>query len=74
MIKLEMAGFFALLVLGLGAGFGYYQAFMTLITRRARLHETKMVKGLPALGFGLLYLAGAITASGVAVLFYFSQN
>ncbi len=74
MIKLDLAGFFALLVLALVAGFGYYQGFIALVTRRARLTEDRQLIGLPALGLAFLYLAGAIAVSAVAVLFYFSKS
>jgi hypothetical protein len=74
MINVELGTFFALLILLIVAGFGYYRAFLTLITRRARLTETRNLSGLPALLLGVVYLAGAIAVSGVAVLFYFSIN
>ncbi len=74
MINVELGTFFALLILMIVAGFGYYRAFLTLITRRAQLTESRNLSGLAALAVGLVYLAGAIAVSGVAVLFYFSLN
>jgi hypothetical protein len=63
----------ALLILLLVAIFGYYRSFMTLLTRRAIWNENRNVQGIPALALGLLQLTGAIAASALAVLFYFSQ-
>ncbi len=74
MIKSDLGNFFALLVLALVAAFGYYQGFITLVTRKVQFSETRRAVGLPAIGLALLYLAGAVAASGVAVLFYFSLN
>jgi hypothetical protein len=74
MIKSDLGNFFALLVLILVAGFGYYQGFIALATRKVLFSETRRAVGLPAISLALLYLAGAVAASGVAVLFYFSLN
>ncbi len=62
-----------LLVLGLVAVFGYYQGFISLLTRRASLRETRLVQGKAAIALGLLQLLGAIAASAVAILYYFSS-
>ncbi len=74
MIKSDLGNFFTLLILALIAGFGYYFGFMALALRRVQLSETRRVAGLKAIGLGLVYLAGAIAASAVAILFYFSQS
>ncbi|NWJ45349.1 MAG: hypothetical protein HXX08_05660 [Chloroflexi bacterium] len=73
MIRIDLAGIFALIVLALVATFGYYRGFMALITRRALLTDTHILKGLPALALALVYFAGAIVVSGVAILFYLSN-
>ncbi|MEI7554051.1 hypothetical protein [Candidatus Chlorohelix sp.] len=73
MIRIDLAGIFALLTLGLVAAFGYYRGFMALITRRASLTDTHIVKGLSALALALVYLIGAIMVSGVVILFYLSN-
>jgi hypothetical protein len=73
MIRIDLAGIFALIVLALVAAFGYYRGFMALITRRTSLTDTHILKGLPALALALVYLAGAIVVSGVAILFYLSK-
>jgi hypothetical protein len=65
--------FFVVLALGLAAMFGYYQGFLALILRRVSLGEGRRAVGRSALIVGLIYLAGAIAASAVAILFYFSQ-
>jgi len=73
MIKIDLAGIFALIALTLVGAFGYYRGFMALITRRATLSDTHIVKGLPALALAVVYLIGAILVSGVAILFYLSN-
>jgi hypothetical protein len=74
MINSGLGAVLALLVLALIAIFGYYRGFMALLTRRATLSENRTVQGGAALAIGLLQLAGAIVASAIAFLFYFSQN
>ncbi len=73
MINSGLGTVLALLALGLVAGFGYYRFFITLLTRRASLSEGRVVRGGAAIAVGLVQLLGAIAASGVAILFYFSQ-
>ena len=74
MINSGLATFFVALVLGLVAVFGYYRGFMALVMRRVVLGSGRYVLGRSAILLGLIYLAGAIAASAVATLFYFSQN
>jgi hypothetical protein len=74
MINSGLATFFVVLVLGLVAVFGYYRGFMALVMRRVALGSGRYALGRSAILLGLIYLAGAIAASAVATLFYFSQN
>lgn len=73
MINFDFGTFAALLILGLLAIFGYYRGFLALITRQTWLSETRLVRGRTALALGLVQIAGAIAASAVAILFFFSQ-
>ena len=74
MIDSGLATVFVVLILGLTAVFGYYQGFMALILRNVSFGEGRKATGSSAILLGLLYLTGAIVASAVAILFYFSQN
>ena len=74
MLNSGLATFFVVLVLGLVAVFGYYQGFLALVLRRVSLGEGRSASGRSAILLGLIYLAGAIAASAVAVLFYFAQS
>jgi len=73
-INSGLATFFVILVLGLAAIFGYYQGFLALVLRRVSSGPQNMTTGWAAILLGLLYLSGAMVASAVAILFYFSQN
>ncbi len=73
MINSGLATIFVVLILGLIACFGYYQGFLALILRQVALGDGRKAAGRPAIMLGLVYLVGAIAASAVAVLFYFSQ-
>jgi hypothetical protein len=72
MIKSNLANTIVLILLGLTACLGYYQGFITLITRRHILNAEKTIKGVSALLIGLVMLGSAIVASGIAILYYFS--
>lgn len=72
MLNSNLATIFTLVILGLVAAFGYYQGVITLVMRRADLSQSRQTIGGRAVLLGLLYLLAAITASAVAVLFYFS--
>ncbi|HEX2915126.1 MAG TPA: hypothetical protein VH186_30315 [Chloroflexia bacterium] len=73
MINSGLGTFLALLLLILLAAFGYYHGFLALLTRKAILNEQRRVKGGTAIALGFLQLLGAVVASAVAILFYFSQ-
>ena len=72
MMNSGLAKVFVLLIMGLIAAFGYYQGFMALISRQ--LNTRRKLGSRKVILMSLLYLAGAISASAVAVLFYFSQS
>jgi hypothetical protein len=72
MIKSDIANLIVPVLLGLTACFGYYQGFLTLITRRYVLNAGKTLTGLPAVLVGFIMLVSAIIASGIAIIFYIS--
>jgi hypothetical protein len=73
MIKSNLVNIIVPILLGLTACLGYYQGFITLVTRRYILNAGKTIRGVPALLIGFVLIASAIAASGIAILFYFSN-
>lgn len=71
MINSGLGTFLVLLILLLVAVFGYYNGFMALL--KLGRGKATLVNQRSIIITGLLQLAGAIVASGVATLFYFSQ-
>lgn len=72
MINLGFGTFVALLILGLVAGFGYYQGFIAMLTRKATFSDQRTLTGWAAIALGFLQFAGASVATGLAFLLYFS--
>ena len=72
MINSGLGTFLAILILLLVAAFGYYNGFMALLKFAQRRGNTTAEYRAVILT-GLVQLAGAVAASGIATLFYFSQ-
>ena len=73
MINSGLGTFIAILILLLVAVFGYYNGFMALLKYSMRRGHTTFASQRSMIITGLIQLAGAVVASGVATLFYFSQ-
>lgn len=73
MINSGLGTFLAILILLLLAVFGYYNGFMGLLKFARRRENTALALLWPGLLTAFVQLAGAIVASGIAILFYFSQ-
>ncbi|MDB5082924.1 MAG: hypothetical protein JWP00_4848 [Chloroflexi bacterium] len=73
MIDSGLGTFLALLILLLVAAFGYYNGFLALLKYSMRRGNTAVVSHRSTIINGLVQLAGAVVASGIAILFYFSQ-
>ena len=73
MINSGLGSFLAILILLLLAIFGYYNGFMGLLKFARRRGGAALAALWPGLLTALVQLAGAAVASGIAILFYFSQ-
>ncbi len=73
MINSGLGTFLALLILLLLAAFGYYNGFLALLKFRLRRGNATLTGYRSTILTGIVQLVGAIAASGIAILFYFSQ-
>ena len=73
MINSGLGTVLALLILLLLAVFGYYNGFMGLLNFSRRRGQAALAALWPGLLTAFVQLAGAVVASGIAILFYFSQ-
>jgi hypothetical protein len=73
MINSGLGTFLAILILLLLAVFGYYNGFMGLLKFARQRGSSALAVLWPGLLTAFVQLAGAAAASGIAILFYFSQ-
>ena len=73
MINSGLGTFLALIILLLLAAFGYYNGFMALLKFSLRRGNATLTGYRSTILTGIVQLVGAVAASGIAILFYFSQ-